>query len=53
MWTLDCLEHDECCRDIGAEGACWAPLGECGDEYSLAEGDFLRGFAPLSRHCGG
>jgi hypothetical protein len=53
MWTLDCLEHDSCCaaNDVGA--LCWTPLGQCGDEYVDAELDFLRGFDPLSRHCGG
>jgi hypothetical protein len=52
MWTLDCLEHDTCC-DATGDPACWTPLGECGDEYVHAETDFLRGFDPLSRHCGG
>jgi hypothetical protein len=52
MWTLDCLEHDKCC-DATGDPACWVPLGECGDEYADAEKDFLRGFDPLSRHCGG
>jgi hypothetical protein len=53
MWTLDCLEHDRCCgaNDVGA--LCWTPLGQCGDEYVDAELDFLRGYDPLSRHCGG
>jgi hypothetical protein len=53
MWTLDCLEHDECCRDTDGDGECWTPLGECGDEYRAAEADFLRGFDPFRRHCGG
>jgi hypothetical protein len=52
MWTLDCLEHDTCCGTTG-DAACWTPLGECGDEYVHAETDFLRGFDPLSSHCGG
>jgi hypothetical protein len=52
MWTLDCLEHDTCCG-AGGDGLCWTPLGECGDEYAHAETDFLRGFDPLSSHCGG
>jgi hypothetical protein len=52
MWTLDCLEHDECCRDTG-DSLCWTPLGDCGDEYADAEADFLRGFSPFKRHCGG
>lgn len=52
MWTLDCLEHDKCC-DATGDPACWVPLGQCGDEYVDAEADFLRGFDPLSRHCGG
>jgi len=53
MWTLDCLEHDECCKAIGDDTTCFTPLGECGDEYVDAETDFLRGFDPFSRHCGG
>jgi hypothetical protein len=53
MWTLDCLEHDSCCEATGQHTLCWTPLGECGDEYADAEGDFLRGFDPLQRHCGG
>jgi hypothetical protein len=53
MWTLDCLEHDECCKAIGDDTTCFTPLGECGDEYLDAETDFLRGFDPLRRHCGG
>ena len=52
MWTLDCLEHDTCC-DATGDPACWTPLGQCGDEYVDAETDFLRGFDPLSKHCGG
>lgn len=52
MWTLDCLEHDQCCRATDTPD-CWAPLGECGDEYEAAIADFLRGFDPFSRHCGG
>ncbi len=52
MWTLDCLEHDTCCNAT-SDDACWTPLGECGDEYEAAMGDFLRGYAPFSRHCGG
>lgn len=52
MWTLDCLEHDTCCN-VTSDDACWTPLGECGDEYDDAMGDFLRGYAPFSRHCGG
>jgi hypothetical protein len=53
MWTLDCLEHDSCCSATDEGPACWTPLGQCGDEYVDAELDFLRGFDPLSRHCGG
>jgi hypothetical protein len=53
MWTLDCLEHDSCCSAIGDDVTCWTPLGECGDEYGHAEADFLRGFDPFRRHCGG
>jgi hypothetical protein len=53
MWTLDCMEHDQCCREIGDSTTCWTPLGECGDEYEVAEADFLRGFDPFARHCGG
>jgi hypothetical protein len=53
MWTLDCLEHDTCCQATGDHTLCWTPLGECGDEYGDAEADFLRGFDPLQRHCGG
>jgi hypothetical protein len=52
MWTLDCLEHDTCCGAT-SDDPCWTPLGECGDEYVHAELDFLRGFDPFSRHCGG
>ncbi|MET0412269.1 MAG: hypothetical protein ABW217_13285 [Polyangiaceae bacterium] len=52
MWTLDCLEHDQCCRATDTPD-CWAPLGECGDEYEAAIADFLRGFDPFARHCGG
>ncbi len=53
MWTLDCLEHDSCCNAIGDDTTCWTPLGECGDEYNDAVADFLRGFDPFRRHCGG
>jgi hypothetical protein len=53
MWTLDCLEHDECCADIDGGLDCWVPLGECGDEYESAMGDFLLGVDPFARHCGG
>ncbi len=54
MWTLDCLEHDECCSDIDADApSCWVPLGECGDEYEHATADFLQGFSPFGRRCGG
>jgi hypothetical protein len=52
MWTLDCLEHDACCGATDTPD-CWVPLGECADEYEHAIADFLRGFDPLSRHCGG
>lgn len=52
MWTLDCLEHDSCCN-VTSDDACWTPLGECGDEYEDAMGDFLRGYTPFSTHCGG
>lgn len=52
MWTLDCLEHDQCCRATDTPD-CWAPLGECGDEYEAAIADFLRGFDPFADHCGG
>jgi hypothetical protein len=52
MWTLDCLEHDSCCNATSTD-SCWTPLGECGDEYDAAMGDFLRGFDPFGRHCGG
>jgi hypothetical protein len=52
MWTLDCLEHDQCCRATDTPD-CWAPLGECGDEYQAAIADFLRGFDPFASHCGG
>lgn len=52
MWTLDCLEHDQCCRATDTPD-CWAPLGECGDEYEAAIADFLRGFDPFASHCGG
>ena len=52
MWTLDCLEHDACCN-VTSDDSCWTPLGECGDEYDAAMGDFLKGFAPFSKHCGG
>jgi hypothetical protein len=52
MWTLDCLEHDQCCRATDTPD-CWAPLGECGDEYEAAIADFLRGFDPFGSHCGG
>jgi hypothetical protein len=53
MWTLDCLEHDACCSRTDESLVCWTPLGQCGDEYVDAEADFLRGFDPLSSHCGG
>jgi hypothetical protein len=53
MWTLDCLEHDACCSRTDESLVCWTPLGQCGDEYVHAETDFLRGFDPLSSHCGG
>jgi hypothetical protein len=52
MWTLDCLEHDTCC-DVTSPDSCWTPLGECGNEYEAAMGDFLRGFDPFRKHCGG
>jgi hypothetical protein len=52
MWTLDCLEHDTCCGATSND-PCWTPLGECGDEYIHAEGDFLQGFDPFGDHCGG
>jgi hypothetical protein len=52
MWTLDCLEHDACC-DATSDDSCWTPLGECGDEYGEAQTDFLRGFDPFRKHCGG
>jgi hypothetical protein len=52
MWTLDCLEHDSCCN-VTSTDSCWTPLGECGDEYDAAMGDFLRGFDPFRKHCGG
>jgi hypothetical protein len=52
MWTLDCLEHDACC-DATGDDACWAPLGQCGDEYVEAQTDFLRGFDPWRKHCRG
>jgi hypothetical protein len=54
MWTLDCLEHDACCAAVGdPDVVCWTPLGECGNEYDLAEADFLSGFDPFAAHCGG
>ena len=53
MWTLDCLEHDTCCAVTDGDTECWTPLGECGDEYEAAMKDFLRGYDPLRRHCGG
>lgn len=52
MWTFDCLEHDRCCRETSID-PCWTPLGECGDEYVDASGDFLKGFDPFGTHCGG
>jgi len=52
MWTFDCLEHDRCCGEASID-PCWTPLGECGDEYIDASGDFLKGFDPLAEHCGG
>jgi hypothetical protein len=52
MWTLDCLEHDACCGAT-SDDSCWTPLGECGDEYGEAQTDFLRGFDPFRKHCGG
>lgn len=52
MWTLDCLEHDQCCRETD-DPTCWTPFNECGDEYFEAETDFLRGLDPFSSHCGG
>jgi hypothetical protein len=52
MWTLDCLEHDSCCNAT-SDDTCWTPVGECGDEYDAAMGDFLRGFDPFGKHCGG
>jgi hypothetical protein len=53
MWTLDCLEHDTCCAITDGDTECWTPLGECGDEYEAAMKDFLRGYDPLRKHCGG
>jgi hypothetical protein len=52
MWTLDCLEHDSCCN-VTSDDSCWTPLGECGDEYDSAMADFLRGYDPFGKHCGG
>ena len=53
MWTLDCLEHDTCCAVTDGDAECWTPLGECGGEYEAAMKDFLRGYEPLRKHCGG
>lgn len=53
MWTLDCLEHDTCCAVTDGDAECWTPLGECGNEYDAAMKDFLRGYDPLHKHCGG
>jgi hypothetical protein len=52
-WTLDCLEHDECCSETDGGPDCWVPLGECGDEYERAVSDFLLGVDPFASHCGG
>jgi hypothetical protein len=52
MWTLDCLEHDACCRETD-DNTCFTPLNACGDEYLEAQSDFLRGFDPFQSHCGG
>jgi hypothetical protein len=52
-WTLDCLEHDECCAETDGGPDCWVPLGECGDEYERAVSDFLLGLDPFASHCGG
>jgi hypothetical protein len=50
MWTLHCLELDACCQ--ATESAdCWAPGGECGDEYQRAMADFVRGLDPKGEHC--
>lgn len=53
MWTLDCLEHDECCAATDGGPECWVPLGECADEYDKATAGFLLGADPFASHCGG
>jgi hypothetical protein len=53
MWTLACLAHDACCRASGGDAECWAPQGECADEYEHAMADFVRGLDPTAPHCEG
>ncbi|HVZ36720.1 MAG TPA: hypothetical protein VG963_30030 [Polyangiaceae bacterium] len=53
MWTIACLAYDACCRASGGDGDCWAPEGECADEYEKAMADFVRGLDPTAPHCPG
>lgn len=53
MWTLACLAHDACCRASGGDANCWAPQGECADEYEQAMADLVRGLDPTAPHCEG
>jgi hypothetical protein len=53
MWTVACLAYDACCRASGGDADCWAPHGECADEYVNAMADFVRGLDPAAPHCSG
>lgn len=49
IYSLDCAEHDRCCR---AHGGCFNPLdSECGDEYREAASDFLFGSPNCTEGC--
>jgi len=47
-WTKDCLDHDQCGRDLG--GSTDPNDSNCGDEYTEAADDFLFG---VIRGCSG
>jgi hypothetical protein len=50
MWTLHCLELDACCKATDSLD-CWAPNGECKEEYQRALSDFASGVDPNGEHC--
>lgn len=50
LYTKDCGDHDQCCREHGGGLVCINPLdGSCGDEWSEAFEDFL--FAQYASNC--